>query len=141
MNRTKNVFDWGKEINQFKTPINSFSNEDWDKNWNSFVMHRLVSMNPKYIELANEIQSLPPTSKKEIYSIYKEFIPKNKEWHSYIKSKSKEYNKELVIEIKDYFKCSIKEAKEYIDLLDKQEIIIILNNKGIDNKDIKKLTK
>ena len=45
-------------------------------------------------------------NKKKIYSIYKEFIPKNNKWNKYIKSNTKEPNKELVEVLTKYFSCS-----------------------------------
>ena len=72
--------------------------------------------------------------KKAIYSIYKEFIPKNNKWNKYIKSKIKQPNKDLVSYIKTYFECSSKEAKEYIYLLEKQTISGILSTMGIEKK-------
>ena len=96
-------------------------------------------MDRSYIEIVNDIQEILPQDKKKIYSIYKEFIPKNNKWNKYIKSKIKQPNKELVNHIKDYFECSSKEAKTYLNILSKIEIEVILNNRGIDKKEIKKL--
>ena len=98
-------------------------------------------MNPDYMELVNEVQIMDPRMKKEIYSIYKEFIPKNNKWNKYIKSKVKQPNKDLVDYIKNYFECSSKEAKEYIDMLGSMEIGRILTNIGLDKKEIKPLLK
>ena len=81
----KAMFYWVKEINTKKSPIDSFSTEDWDQ-WNSYVVHRVLSMNPDYLSLVNEVQKLPPDNKKQIYSIYKEYIPKNNKWSKYVKS-------------------------------------------------------
>ncbi len=136
----RNVFDWVKEINTKKSPIDSFSNEDWDQ-WNSYVVHRVLSMNPDYLALVNEVQKLPPTSKKEIYSIYKEYIPKNNKWSKYIKSTKKPYNKDLIQYLKDYFELSSREILDYINILDKSEIMSILSQLGINEKDSKKLLK
>ena len=136
----RNVFDWVKEINTKKSPVDSFSNKDWDQ-WNSYVVHRVLSMNPDYLALVNEVQKLPPTDKKQIYSIYKEYIPKNNKWNKYIKSKVKQPNKDLVNHIKGYFECSSREAKEYIEMLAPTEINRILTNKGLDKKEIKPLLK
>ena len=99
----RNVFDWVKEINTKKSPIDSFTNKDWDQ-WNSYVVHRVLSMNPDYLALVNEVQKLPPTDKKQIYSIYREYIPKNNKWSKYVKSTKKPRNKELIEYLKDYFK-------------------------------------
>ena len=98
----KSIFDWLKEINYKKSPPNSFSDKDWEV-WNSYMIHRFISMNPDYIELVNEVQIMDPRMKKEIYNIYKEFIPKNNKWSKYIKSKIKQPNKDLVKLLKDHF--------------------------------------
>ena len=79
--------------------------------------------------------------KKMIYSIYKEFIPKNNRWNKYIKSKVKQPNLILIDNIKDYFKCSSKESKEYINILDTPKINRILTEMGIDKKEITKILK
>ena len=136
----KNIFDWLKSINTTKPPAESFTDKDWEV-WNSYMVHRFLSMNPNYIDLVNEVQKSLPQNKKEIYSIYKEFIPKNNKWNKYIKSTIKQPNVDLVNHIKDNFQCSNKEAKEYISMLDKQQIGRILTNRGIDKKELKQLLK
>ena len=127
-------------INTKKTPIDEFSDEDWDM-FNSYVIHRVLSMNPDYLELVNEVQTILPQNKKEIYSIYKQFIPKNNKWSKYIKSTTKTKSKELISYLKDYWECSNREALEYYNLLDKSEIVSILNSIGLNKKDIKQLLK
>ena len=136
----KNIFDWLKAINTTKPPIESFTDKDWEV-WNSYMIHRFLSMDRSNIEIVNDIQEILPTDKKKIYSIYKEFIHKNNKWNKYIKSKIKQPNKDLVDYIKDYFKCSSKEAKEYIYLLDKPNISRILMSIGLEKKEVTKLIK
>ena len=136
----KNIFDWLKAINTTKPPVELFTDKDWEV-WNSYMIHRFLSMDRSHIELINEIQEILPQDKKKIYSIYKEFIPKNTKWNKYIKSKVKQPNKDLVNHIKDYFECSSKEAKEYIYMLDKPEISSILTNRGLDKKELKTILK
>jgi hypothetical protein len=109
----KSIFDWLKHINQYKTPSSKFTDKDWEV-WNSYMIHRFISMNPDYIEVVNYVQELPPQEKAMIYNVYKEFIPKNTKWNKYIKSKNKEPNKELVIHLRDHLKCSSRESKEAI---------------------------
>ena len=84
----KNIFDWLKQINYQKAPVESFSNEDWEL-FNSYMIHRFMSMNRDFIEVVNYVQELPPQEKRMIYNVYKEFIPKNNKWNKYIKSKNK----------------------------------------------------
>jgi hypothetical protein len=136
----KNVFDWLKEINSTKSHPDTFTNQDWDI-WNSYMIHRFLSMNPDYIELVNEVQSLPPSNKKQIYSIYREYIPKNNKWSKYVKSSSKEFDKDLVLQLKKYFNVSAREIKDYLKILDKKEVQSILSKQGLEEKEIKKLLK
>jgi len=136
----KNIFDWLKAINNTKPPVESFTSKDWEV-WNSYMIHRFMSMNPDYIEIVNYVQDLPPQEKRMIYNVYKEFIPKNNKWNKYIKSKTKEPNKELIEHLRDYLKCSSKEAKEAITLLDNTKISRILSNRGLETKEIKKILK
>jgi hypothetical protein len=136
----ENVFDWLKEINTKKTHPNEFINQDWDT-WNSYMIHRFLSMNPDFIELVNEVQMLPPTNKKQIYSIYREYIPKNNKWSKYVKSSIKDPDKDLVEYLKNYFKVSTREIKDYLKILDKKEVQSILNKQGLEEKEIKKLLK
>jgi len=135
-----NIFDWLKCINTTKPPVESFSDKDWEV-WNSYMIHRFISMNPDYLEIVNYVQDFPPQEKRMIYSIYKEFIPKNNKWSKYVKSKVKQPNKDLVEHIKGYFECSSKEAKEYINILATPEIGRILTNRGLNKKEIKPLLK
>ncbi len=136
----KNIFDWLKAINNTKPPVESFTDKDWEV-WNSYMIHRFISMNPDYIELVNFIQDYPPQNKKAIYSIYKEYIPKNNKWNKYIKSKIKEPNQDLIKQIKKYYECSAKEAKEYLCILDQKYIKNILSSMGLEKKEITKLIK
>ena len=62
----KNVFDWLKAINSTKPPVESFTDKDWEV-WNSYMVHRFLSMNPEYLELVNHAQTILPQNKKEIY--------------------------------------------------------------------------
>jgi len=136
----KNIFDWLKEINSTKSHPNKFTNQEWDI-WNSYMIHKFLSMNPNYIELVNEVQLLSPTNKKQIYSIYREYIPKNNKWSKYIKSSNKEPDKDLVEYLKKYFDVSTREIKDYLEILDKKEIQSILVKQGLEEKEIKKLLK
>ena len=135
-----NLFDWLKEINYKKSPVDSFTDKNWDE-FNAYMVHRFLSMDSSLLELVNEVQSLPPTDKKQIYSIYKEYIPKNNKWNKYIKSTVKQPNKDLIQYLKNYFKLSSREILDYINILSKDQIISILSQLGIEDKEIKKLLK
>jgi hypothetical protein len=105
------------------------------------MVHRFLSQNEDFLELVNEVQKLPPQNKKEIYSIYREFIPKNNKWSKYIKSSIKQRNTDLINHLKEYWMCSSKEVKEYLEFLGNDEVLRILTQRGIDKKEIKALLK
>jgi len=136
----KNIWGWLEEITLTKSPSDSFSDGDWDI-FNSYMVHRFLSMNQNYLDVVNLAQKLNPQNKSQVYSFYREFIPRKKTWSKYIKSQSKQYNKELTGHMASYFKVSKRETISYLDILDKPEILRILHNIGIDEKEAKKLLK
>jgi hypothetical protein len=138
--RTKNIFDWLNEITLYKTAAQEFTDKDWE-NFNSYMVHRFISMNMYYTEIANIAQSLMPNNKKEIYNFYKEMIPKRKAFFKYIKSKNKKPNKELVEKIASYFRVGEAEGSSYIHVMDKSNILSLLEGMGIEGKEAKKLLK
>ena len=98
-------------------------------------------MNRDFLPIVNEVQTIPPQNKKEIYTIYREFIPKNNKWNKYIKSSVKQPNNDLVNKLSNILECSKSEVKTYLNILESDELIHILNRVGIDNKELKKLMK
>jgi len=165
-NRIKNIFDWLQHITLYKTPASEFTDNDWE-NFNSYMVHRFVSMSPYYVEVADYAQSMLPTMKKEIYNFYKEMLPKKKVWLQYIKSKTKDINrdlveemipkrkiwlqyiktknkqvnKELVEKIAEYYEVGTSDARSYINVITDEEMPTILGEMGLDKKEIKKLLK
>ena len=98
-------------------------------------------MNRDYIDIVNEVQSINPQNKKEIYSVYREFIPKNNKWNKYIKSTIKQRNSELLEYLSQYWECSKSEVKEYLEFLGKDEILSILTRIGLQEKQLKSILK
>ena len=138
--RIKNIFDWLQHITLYKTSASEFTDNDWE-NFNSYMVHRFISMSPYYVEVADYAQSMLPTMKKEIYNFYREMIPKRKVWLQYIKSKTKTVNKDLIEDIAKYYEVGAADATSYITVMTKEKISIILSEMGKDNKEIKKLLK
>ena len=134
------VWKWLDEIVYFKTPVEDISEESWD-NWNSYTINRSISMKQEYIELSNYIQTVPYDKKKQIYSIYKEMIPKRKMFFKWTKSTTKKKPTTLVEYVAKYFECGLGEAEEYIDILREHGVQRILHDMGLDDKEIKKLSK
>ena len=136
----KTLFEWLNEITVTKTPPENFSEESWDK-FNSYMVHRYLSMYIDYIDIVNYVQKINPTNKKQIYSIYREMIPKQKVWLKYVKSQTPKKNDELVNYIAEYFECSLGEADHYIDIIRETGVRSILWQMGIDEKEQNKLVK
>jgi len=140
MTSPKTLFEWLNEITVTKTPPENFSEESWDK-FNSYMVHRYLSMYIDYIDIVNYVQKINPTNKKQIYSIYREMIPKQKVWLKYVKSQTPKKNDELVNYIAEYFECSLGEADHYIDIIRETGVRSILWQMGIDEKEQNKLVK
>lgn len=134
------LWDWLDEITVKKSPASQFSDEDWDS-WNSYMVHRFMSMGQNNIEVANIAQRMHPTDKIGIYNFYCNMIPKKKVWNKYIKSTKKSKNKELVEIIANYFECGLSESDHYIDIMGKNEVKNILTSIGKEKKEITKLFK
>ena len=98
-------------------------------------------MNISYIDIVNFVQSINPQNKKEIYTIYREMIPKRKIWNKYIKNMNKKDSKDLKKIIADKLSIGSDEAGTYIPLLGKVGITEMLNDLGYEKKEIKQLVK
>jgi hypothetical protein len=134
------IFDWLKEITSNKSKWESFTEEE-KASFNPYMMHRLLSMNPEYIEFVNLVQTFPYSDKEKIYNIYLYMIPKKNMFHKYIKSSKKKKQESLLKHIANYFECSFGEAEEYIDILRETGVKSILTKLGIEEKEQKKLLK
>jgi len=136
----KDLWGWLNEITLYKTPIENISEESWEK-WNSYIINRYVSMDIRYVELANYVQTLPYENKQQTYLIYREMIPKTKTFLKYVKSRTKRQPATLVEYVAKYFECGLGEAEEYIDILREAGTRRILYDMGVDKKEIEKLLK
>ena len=138
--KIKNIFDWLQHITLYKTPASEFSDNDWEK-FNSYMVHRFISMHVNHVKIADYAQSMLPTMKKQIYNFYREMLPKKKEWLKYIKSQTTTVNKDLIECVAKYYEVGKSDALSYIAVMTKEEIPVILGEMGYDKKEIKKLLK
>jgi hypothetical protein len=135
------VFDFIKAIIDTKPNWKSFDSEQ-QKVFNGFMINKILSMNPKYVELVNHIQKLNIKDNRKLYELYCFMIPQSKNTYSpYIGSSKKKSKPEVNLYVSQYFECSLKEAEEYISLTDKKWLENILNAKGVDEKELKHLLK
>jgi hypothetical protein len=98
-------------------------------------------MNMDYIDVVNYVQKVNPQSKKQIYSIYREMLPKRKVYFKYVKNENKRNYQELAEYIADYLECSLGEADQYIDLLQDVGVRSILWKMGVEEDETEKLIK
>tara|TARA_R110000796_G_scaffold204127_1_gene320304 strand:- start:582 stop:890 length:309 start_codon:yes stop_codon:yes gene_type:complete len=98
-------------------------------------------MNIDYIDLANYVQKINPQSKKQIYSIYREMIPKKKVYLNYVKNQNKKNYQEVAEYVAEYLECSLGEADEYIDIIQDTGVRNILWKMGVEEIETEKLIK
>jgi hypothetical protein len=136
----KDLWGWLNEITLYKSPIENISQESWDS-WNSYMINRYVSMDIRYIELVNYIQTIPYDNKQQIYLIYREMIPKQKTFFKYLKVSKRKKNLQAIDYVAKHFECSLGEAEEYMDLLREHGVRGVLYKMGITDKEADKLLK
>ena len=66
MKQLTTIFQWLNEITTHKTPVHEISEESWDK-FNSYMIHRYVSMDMSYIDIVNydDFKKLTPKVRKK----------------------------------------------------------------------------
>jgi hypothetical protein len=136
----KTIFEWLNEITLHKTPPEEISENSWNV-WNSWLVNKYVSMDIRYIELVNYIQTIPYDNKQQLYNIYREMIPKAKTFFKYLKTNRKKKNTEVIEYIAQYFQCSLGEAEEYLDILREVGARRVLYDMGVSDKEVDKLLK
>lgn len=134
-----NLFDHLNNICYSKPDWDTLSDKD-KESWNNYMIHRFLSMYEPYIEIVNTAQKYQ-FEDKYLYNFYKSVIPKKKMFLKYIKSKTKQANKDLVNTFIKHFELSSREAKEYLPLLHQEDITILLQQRGFEDKQIKQLLK
>jgi hypothetical protein len=139
MTKIKSVFDWVKQVQYDKEPWSSFSSEEHDI-FSNFMVNKIISMNPNHIEIVAEIQEFS-ISKEKLYQFYCQVLPKQKSFSKYIKPTKAIYNNEVLDLLASYFQISTREVIDYCNIITKQDVIEILLQTGIQDKEIKKLLK
>jgi len=115
--RKVNLFSHINQITAVQNPDywNEISEED-KKTWSNYMIHRFLSMKMQWIELVNELQkyNIKP---KELYKVYTNILPKQKQWLKYIKRRNQmEYPDWLINIVRNYYEQSRNEAVQSIDL-------------------------
>ena len=148
INKPATIFDHLANITWKKTDWNQLD-EASQKSFSPYLINRWLSMNPDLIEIVDMFQqyTIGPLSKKHVYQLYLDFLPKAKMFAKYIKGKKMDkYNKDLVNIIGQHYQIPKSEAEEYItiflsnsDTID--NLVTILKLYGKTEKEIKGLLK
>ena len=86
MKKPATIFDHLANITWKKTDWNTLD-EASQKTFSPYLINRWLSMNPNYIEIVDMFQqyTIGPLSKKHVYQLYLDFLPKQKSFNKYIK--------------------------------------------------------
>ena len=133
------IFDWLNEISYNKRPWSSFNSEGRES-FNPYMINRFISMKENYIDFVSTIQKYS-INKESLYNYYCQLIPKRKIFFRYIKPKKNTLNSNLITILAKHFELSEREIKDNYQLIGKDLSQNILQNIGIDDKQIKKLLK
>ncbi len=131
--------EWINHFTVLKTPWNSFS-KDEQKTYNSFITNLWLSMDPTLIEVVNEVQK-QQVPNRDHYNFFLTNLPKKKRWFQWIKAKKKEYSKDVIDKLAAYYSVSSREIHDSICILSEPNIIDILKQTGLQDKEITKLLK
>jgi len=117
MKKAATIFDHLANITFKKVDWNTLSELD-QKSFSPYLINRWLSMNSDLIEIVDMFQqyTIGPLSKKHVYQLYCDILPKQKMYTKYIKGKkSKEYNKDLLGMLTQHYQISKRDARTYID--------------------------
>ena len=137
------IIDWMNQLLVHKKHWNDFT-EDEQKKFSPFIINRWLSMDKDFIEIVNYFQkyAIGTLEPREVYKWYCDMLPKGKRFNKYIKGKKdKKYNTELIDIMVQHFECSKSQVKDYLELINKDELVEILQKYGMNEKTIKRLLK
>jgi hypothetical protein len=148
MKKPATIFDHLANITNKKTPWNSLTEQD-HKSFSPYLINRWLSMHPDLIEIVDMFQqyTIGPLSKKHVYQLYHDILPKQRMFAKYIKGKKvNKYNPELVKFLAEHLRCSKTEAEEFVGILllnesGRNRLVELLKKYGHADKEIKKLLK
>jgi hypothetical protein len=144
--KAKTLFDHLSGITDKKVKWDSLSELD-RKSFSPYMINRFLSMNMDFVELINEFQkyTIGGLDSREVYKLYSDVLPKQKQYNKYIKSKKSDtYQTELVELLSKHFLTSEKEALEALDMYFETSIAPlkeILKKYGKTDKECDKLLK
>jgi len=148
MKKTATIFDHIANLTHKKVSWDKLTEAD-QKSFTPYIINRWLSMHQDVIETIDLFQqyTIGPLSKKHVYQLYYEILPKANVRSKYIKGKKQDkYNKDLVTFVKDHYVTSKREAEDMIDIFilttdGLQSLVDAMKVYGKTEKEIKKLLK
>lgn len=121
----KSPFDVAKEIVGKKRSWD----EHIEKAWNTYMINRVLSMDPNNIEIVDHIQRYFNIPVPNVYITYCQFLYQDR-YHPYVKSQSS-ISKDLKL-IEGHFKLGKREARDYLSIIS-DETLRCLRDEDPDN--------
>ena len=137
------IIDWMNQVLVHKKSWDSFS-ESEQNTFSPYILNRLLSMDIEFIEIVNYFQkySIGLLENKEIYKFYCNLLPKGKRFNKYIKAKKTTKHKDWLIDlVKNHYEISNRDTIDYLELLSRDDIKILLEKYGIEEKKIREVLK
>ena len=137
------IINWLNQVLVEKKDWDSFS-ESEQKTFSPYMINRFLSMDKDFIEVVNYFQqySIGLLESRDIYNFYRHLLPKGKRFNRYIKAKKdKKYKEWLIDIIKNHYEISKRDSISYLELLTKEDLIILLEKYGVETKKIREVTK
>ena len=93
------------------------------------MINRFLSMKSDWIEVVNEVQKYPLSS-KELYRVYRDILPRRNQFLKYVKGKKNMNHEQWLIDlVAKHFEISDSEAKSLAALLEQAKEIVDLSEK------------
>jgi len=112
----KSPFDVAKDLTSKKTPWN----ENISGAWSTFMVNRVLSMNPDNIDFIDLVQRYYHIPEQNIHELYRTLLPKDARFYPYTKSTGT-LSKDIKL-ITEHYCLSKRDARVYIDILSSNQL-------------------
>lgn len=116
------LFDFIKNLVGDKTDIRS--HPDFQKNYNQWMINRVLSMNASTANIAAFLSRYPDIPKDKHYLFLLKFLDKGNIWFDY-KKRSQDIDQEILDDIMEYYEVGFNKAKIIINIIGEEKVNII----------------
>lgn len=122
-------FDYSNSVTKTKDDLSK--DPLFEKDYNSFMVNRILSMSPQTAPFASVIDQYSEFLSKEMqYKFYLYGIPKSSKYSKYLKKESVDINKEHLDFICSFMKVSIPRGIEMYSLIGPEKTQEMIDSKG-----------